>query len=243
LQQFDVLYHQIVAGNHRFNLTRITEPREFLEKHLWDSLYGIRPWLTRATKMLQFLSPFNQNTNPDLETTTSPFAAQLKVIDIGTGAGFPGVPVAMVQPQWSLTLLDSTRKKIAFLDTLKQILSLTYVIPCCDRAEILGQRASHRQTFDLALIRAVSSATVCAEYALPFLKLNGLAILYRGQWTQIEHQALTVALKQLGGEIAAVSATQTPKTAAQRHCIYLRKLTPTPPEFPRRAGLPAQQPL
>ena len=92
-------------------------------------------------------------------------------------------------------------------------------------------------------MRAVSAATVCAEYALPLLKLNGLAILYRGQWSPADHQALEAALQQLGGEIAAVSATPTPLTQAQRHCIYIRKLIPTPLEFPRRVGLPAQQPL
>ena len=231
VQQFQALYSQILAVNTQLNLTRITKPLEFWEKHLWDSLYGVRPWLNGGSEggQLSSLAMIGDQVQGCIEPT---LYAPLKVIDIGTGAGFPGLPLALVQPRWIMTLLDSTRKKIVFLDRLQQTLSLTNVLTCCERAEHLGQIASYRQTFDMAVMRAVSSVTVCAEYALPLLKLDGLAILYRGQWTSDDHQALVNALDQLGGVIAAVRSVQTPLTQAQRHCVYIRKLTSTPSEFP-----------
>jgi 16S rRNA (guanine527-N7)-methyltransferase len=156
-QQFQQLYGCILIGNRQLNLTRLTEPIDFWEKHLWDSLRGIVPLL------------------PTRDDTA------LKVIDIGTGAGFPGLPIAIVCSQWRVTLLDSTHKKVAFLDSLRQELRLRQVRTRCDRVETLGR--SQRDTYDLALLRAVASAVACAEYALPLLKVGGEAILYRGQWT------------------------------------------------------------
>ena len=120
-QRFQALYTQVLAANHQLNLTRITAPREFWEKHLWDSLYGIRPWLHHQSADLTARSPSSTSIDQTWEQLiTATEVSQLQVMDIGTGAGFPGVPVAMVQPGWTLTLLDSTRKKIAFLEGLKQ---------------------------------------------------------------------------------------------------------------------------
>lgn len=221
-QQFQRLYKQILAGNRQLNLTRITEPHEFWEKHLWDSLRGIQPWLT-------------ENLQPELSTQ--------KVIDIGTGAGFPGVPVAIVQPQWQMTLLDSTRKKVAFLEALTHDLGLSNVQSVTDRAEQFGQQPNHRGSYDLALIRAVATAAVCAEYSLPLLKVGGIAVLYRGQWTEAEAIGLERALEQLGGELMTVEAFTTPLSEGSRHCLYLKKIKPTPAAFPRSVGVPTQKPL
>ncbi|MEB3336625.1 MAG: 16S rRNA (guanine(527)-N(7))-methyltransferase RsmG, partial [Leptolyngbyaceae bacterium] len=217
-QQFEQLYQRILAGNQQFNLTRITNPVEFWEKHLWDSLKGIAP-------------QFNLQDSP------------LQVIDIGTGAGFPGVPVAIVHPAWKVTLLDSTRKKMAFVQTLVTDLGIENASTLSDRAEQVGKHSQYRATFDLALIRAVAAAPVCAEYALPLLKPGGLAILYRGQWLESEAEALQPVMAQLGGEVEAIEAFSTPISQSVRHCLYLRKIAPSPQQFPRPIGMPVHNPL
>ena len=218
-EQFQRLYQAILAGNLQFNLTRITEPHDFWEKHLWDSVSGLVR-LDRET--------------PSKET--------LKVIDIGTGAGFPGIVIAIALPQWQVTLLDSTRKKIRFLDTLIGDLALENVTTVTGRAEAIGQQ-SHREAYDIASVRAVGSASVCAEYAVPLLKTGGVAILYRGQWHDEENVALTLAADELGSTIESVRQLTTPLSHSIRHCVYLRKRSPTPASYPRAVGIPTQQPL
>jgi 16S rRNA (guanine527-N7)-methyltransferase len=218
-QQFQNFYDQLVKLNQEVNLTRITSPQDFLEKHIWDSLWGIQPWLIQHP------------------------AGSLRVIDIGTGGGFPGCPVAIAQPHWQITLLDATRKKMTCLETLCQQMALRNVRTVCDRAETLGRSAQYRNHYDLVLIRAVDVATVCAEYALPFLILEGIAVLYRGQWTVEEENALNRSLQQLGGEIQEITLTHTPMTQGVRHRILVRKKFPTPEDYPRRVGVPSRRPL
>nr|WP_051738917.1 MULTISPECIES: 16S rRNA (guanine(527)-N(7))-methyltransferase RsmG [unclassified Synechocystis] len=213
------LYQGVLAGNARLNLTRITAPLDFLEKHLWDSLAGI------------LLSDHCRN------------LSQPEVIDIGTGGGFPGLPVALVWPQWSVTLLDSTRKKINYLEELGYRSGLTNLSYLVARAEALGQEGPHRQKYDLALIRAVGEGAVCAEYALPLVKLGGMVVLYRGQWSPEEAEQLERASLLLGGRVMATVAVVTPWSKAQRHFIYMTKEKPTPKDFPRAIGVPRQHPL
>lgn len=229
-QLFQQLYELILAGNRRLNLTRITEPEEFWEKHLWDSLRGIQRFLVPEANHAQKIAP-------------EPPELCFKVIDIGTGAGFPGVPIAITQPGWTVTLLDSTRKKVEFINQVLATLRIDSATTLVDRAEQLGHLPAHRQMYDLAVIRAVASAPVCAEYALPLVKPGGLAVLYRGQWTDEEMAVLRSAAQQLGAEVESVEAFQTPLTQGDRHCIYLKKTAPTPAKFPRPVGVPAQQPL
>ena len=200
--QFQRLYEQIIAGNKLLNLTRITEPLEFWEKHLWDSLRPIVPLLEQRQAG----------------------EIGLKIVDIGTGAGFPGIPIAIASPNSQVTLLDSTRKKVAFLDTLVSQLGLQNVDTAVGRAEVIGKQPQYQQAYDLAAIRAVSSASVCAEYALPFLKPGGLAILYRGNWTTEEAEALQSTLKKVAGALDKVEAFSTPLTNSTRHCLYIRKV-------------------
>jgi 16S rRNA (guanine527-N7)-methyltransferase len=213
------LYQGILAGNARLNLTRITAPLDFLEKHLWDSLAGI------------LLSPNCRN------------LSQAKVIDIGTGGGFPGFPVAMVWPQWSVTLLDSTRKKITYLEELGYRLGLTNLDYLVDRAEAVGQQSRHRVHYDLALIRAVGEGAVCAEYGLPLLKVGGTLVLYRGQWTTAETEQLEKVSELLGGKVTAIVPHTIPWSQGQRHFVYITKEKPTPSTYPRAIGIPRQNPL
>jgi 16S rRNA (guanine527-N7)-methyltransferase len=219
--QFQQLYELIIEGNRQLNLTRITESQEFWEKHLWDSLRGI-------VLEQKFISSLEEGAS---------------VIDIGTGAGFPGIPVAIALPNSTMTLLDSTRKKITFIDKILSELALNNAKTLVARVEEIGQQTQHRQSYDLALIRAVGTASACAEYALPLLKQGGLAVIYRGNWTQEETTVLENAVKQLGGSIEAIAQFTTPLSQSIRHCLYLRKIAATPANFPRAVGLPTQKPL
>lgn len=230
--QFQQLYEFILEGNRQFNLTRITDPQEFWEKHLWDSLRGIAPFLRdeEAGVGNTFVSPSSSPTS-------------LSFIDIGTGAGFPGIPVAITVANSTVTLLDSTQKKMTFVEKLRAALDLTNVKTLTGRSEEVGQQPQHRQTYDVALIRAVGTASVCAEYALPLLKQGGLAVIYRGNWTEEETKALENAVNQLGGVIESIEKFTTPLTDSIRHCLYLRKVATTPVQFPRPVGVPTQKPL
>ncbi|MBF2006078.1 MAG: 16S rRNA (guanine(527)-N(7))-methyltransferase RsmG [Chlorogloeopsis fritschii C42_A2020_084] len=221
-EQFQRLYESILEGNQKLNLTRITAPEEFWEKHLWDSLRGIAP-LLKDEKLGEASSP--------------------TCVDIGTGAGFPGIPVAIALPDCTITLLDSTRKKMAFLEQVVSALELNNVKTLTGRAEEIGQQSQHRQQYDMALIRAVGAASVCAEYTLPLLKRNGLAVIYRGNWTEDENTAMENAVQQLGGVIESIEKFTTPLSNSIRHCLYLRKVATTPAQFPRAAGIPTQKPL
>jgi len=217
-QLFQQLFAGILDGNKHLNLTRITEPVEFWEKHLWDSLRGV----------------WNQGSgvrSQESECISEGQLQSLKMIDIGTGAGFPGLPVAIAFPHHSVTLLDSTRKKIAFLDTLVSQLGMKHVTTLVGRAEGVAQQPQHRQGYDIALLRAVASASICAEYALPLLKTRGLAILYRGHWTDEETEALKPVVEKLGGVIESIEGFTTPVSNSIRHCIYLRSYLP-PKEVP-----------
>jgi 16S rRNA (guanine527-N7)-methyltransferase len=220
-QQFQQLYDLILEGNRQLNLTRITDPQEFWEKHLWDSLRGIAP-------QQKLISNFSENAS---------------VIDIGTGAGFPGVPVAITLPNGTITLVDSTRKKINFLDKLLTEINLKNAKTVISRAEEIGHQNQHRQNYDVALIRAVGNASVCAEYVLPLLKQGGLAVIYRGNWTDEETAALQHTVKKLGGVVELIDKFTTPLSDSIRHCLYVRKIVNTPDDFPRGVGIPTQKPL
>ncbi|WP_395939636.1 16S rRNA (guanine(527)-N(7))-methyltransferase RsmG [Anabaena sp. FACHB-1237] len=220
-EKLQKLYELIITGNRQFNLTRITEPEEFWEKHLWDSLRGVAP-------EGQFMSLLNNG---------------VSVIDIGTGAGFPGLPIAMIFPNSQVTLLDSTRKKINFIDDVINNMSINNAKTLVGRVEEIGQEYEHREKYDLAVIRAVGNVSICVEYALPLVKKRGLAIIYRGSWSEEENASLENAVELLGGNIELIEQFTTPISESMRHCLYLRKIKNTPIHFPRGVGIPKQKPL
>jgi 16S rRNA (guanine527-N7)-methyltransferase len=239
LLEFQSLYEGILAGNQVLNLTRITAPDEFWEKHLWDSLRGIMPLLSPPSG-----SPSGSVSSPT--TGMVPGEGEngsVRAIDIGTGAGFPGLPVAIACPEWQVTLLDSTRKKITFLQGLINQLGMENARAIVGRVEEIGRSPEHRERYDFAFARAIGPTMVCAEYALPLVKVGGLVILYRGHWTDEEAQVVSVGVEQLGGMVDFVEKFTTPLTDSVRTCVYLRKVAPTGPEFPRAVGIPAQNPL
>ena len=216
LQQFQELYGLVVAGNQQLNLTRITEPDAFWEKHIWDSVRGIAFLLSSEIPADCQL--------PDWKISDRP----LKLIDIGTGAGFPGLPAAIVlqpvYPQLEITLLDSTQKKITFLQDAIASMNLQHILPQAGRAEAIAKEPNFFQTYDICCLRAVAKPEACLKYALPFLKPGGLAILYRGRWTVEEEKRLEKSAKKSGAKIESVQAFQTPVTSGERHCIYVRYL-------------------
>jgi 16S rRNA (guanine527-N7)-methyltransferase len=220
-KQFQRLYELILAGNQQLNLTRITETQEFWEKHIWDSLRGVAP---------------QQKFIPALTTGC-------KVIDIGTGAGFPGIPIAIIAPNSQVTLLDSTRKKITFIEKIISEIPVNNAKTLLARVEEIGQQPQHRQHYDLVLIRAVGTVSVCVEYTLPLVKKGGLAVIYRGNWTEEENNNLENATKQLGGKVELIEEFTTPLSNSMRHCLYLRKVEHTPIHFPRPVGIATQKPL
>ncbi len=211
-EQFQRLYGLILAGNHQMNLTRITAPTEFWEKHLWDSLRAIAPLLSPNTHQLALSFAADQH---------------IQGIDIGTGAGFPGVPVALslqpIYPQIRFTLLDATQKKINFLQQIISLMDLDYLTAQVGRAEAIYLWPDAQAKYDLGLIRAVAKAEVCLAYVLPFLSTGGWAILYRGYWTTEEERALIKVTKKLGGKIEGIEAFKTPLSQSTRHCIYIQK--------------------
>ncbi|MBE9215886.1 16S rRNA (guanine(527)-N(7))-methyltransferase RsmG [Plectonema cf. radiosum LEGE 06105] len=218
---FQCLYKLIVEGNRQLNLTRITDPEDFWEKHLWDSLRGIK-FLISAE---------------GIETK------KIKIIDLGTGAGFPGIPVAIIIKNCTVNLVDSTKKKINFIDSILPALDLKNVKATTCRAEEIGRDSQHRETYDMALIRAVASVSACAEYTLPLLKQGGLAVIYRGNLTDEEISQIENAVEQLGGVIESIEQFNTPISNSDRHCLYVRKVASTPAKFPRGIGVPVQRPL
>lgn len=215
LKLWQDLYNEILAINPHLNLTRITTAEEFWEKNLWDSLAPILTY--------------------DL--------TDKKIIDIGTGGGFPGLPISMVFPTAQLTLMDSITKKINFIQQVAKKLNLTNINTLVDRAEALGQDKNHRKQYDFALIRAVAEVSVCLEYSLPLLKIGGIAILYRGNLTEEEREKSVEISHKLGGKLIKITNQNTPIQNHTRHCIYIEKVKLTPKKYPREVGKPTKSPL
>ncbi|MBF2058092.1 MAG: 16S rRNA (guanine(527)-N(7))-methyltransferase RsmG [Cyanobacterium sp. T60_A2020_053] len=212
---FAQLYQEILATNQYLNLTRITTVEEFWEKNLWDSLAPVIH--------LNF--------------------SDKKVIDIGTGGGFPGVVGAIIFNDAEFCLIDSTTKKINFINELAIQLNLKNIITLVERAENIGQNKQYRNNFDYALIRAVAETSVCLEYTLPLLKKDGIAVLYRGNWNVEEENKAQKVAHLLGGKIIEVINKNTPLNNYTRHNIYVQKVAKTSKEYPRPVGKPVKYPL
>ncbi|MBD2188487.1 16S rRNA (guanine(527)-N(7))-methyltransferase RsmG [Pseudanabaena mucicola] len=194
LAQFEKLYELVLEGNSKQNLTRITEPDDFWEKHLWDSLRGVLAFWDREN---------------------------IKVIDIGTGAGFPGIPIAIAKPSWQVTLVDSKQKKVAFAAETIENLQLPNAIAQWGRGEDINKLAQYKKKYDLAVVRAVGKPDLCASYCLPFLKRSGTAVLYRGQWLPEESEQLDIFCNQEELQVVKQDRFQTPLTEGIRHSVYL----------------------
>ncbi len=215
LDKWQKLYELICQYNQHINLTRITQPDDFWEKNLWDCLAPIIPYELNNKR----------------------------IIDVGTGAGFPGLPIAIAFPNCQMYLMDSISKKVNFIKQVKSELKLQNIETINARAEILGQDKNHREKYDFVLTRAVATISVCLEYSLPLLKLGGIAILYRGNLGEEELENNKCVAEKLGGEIIEVIKTNTPLSHNTRHNIYVKKIGETPHKYPRPPGKPTKKPL
>lgn len=209
------LLDEVLRVNQQFNLTAVRDPHEAWTRHIEDSLQGL---------------------------ATGLFDARAKMIDIGTGAGFPGLPLLIARPQLQVTLLEATRKKCDFLRGAAALLGLPATV-LCERAETVGQDKRYRGNFDLATARAVGSLSEVCELALPLLKEGGHAVLWRGSQAPQEVEADANAVNKLGGAVEAALPYRLPAGEATFHIVVVRKVRLTPREYPRRVGLPKQKPL
>jgi 16S rRNA (guanine527-N7)-methyltransferase len=216
LDSFAWYAHELVTWNRRFNLTAITDPIEIEIKHFLDSL----------TCLL-----------------VTNFRPPGKIIDIGTGAGFPGIPIKLLLPQFEITLVESIGKKVDFCQHVITKLGLENVAVVQARAETLGQAQEYRQRYDWGLARAVAKAPVVLEYLLPFIRIGGGAILQKGETGPSEMHQAEKALRLLGAEVEQIQSVELPCVPEARHLIWVKKTAATPEKYPRRAGMVAKRPL
>lgn len=216
LDQFDKYYQLLVEWNEKINLTAITEPREVAIKHMVDSLSC---W------------------QADL------FEDGIAVIDVGTGAGFPGIPLKIYRPDIKLILLDSLNKRIKFLQTVVDELGLKDVKCIHARAEEAARNKALREKFDLVVSRAVARLPVLAEYCLPFVKTGGIFAALKGMKFAEEAADAKKALSVLGGSQPECVEIKLPYLEDKRAVIYIKKEKSTPKAYPRKAGTPDKNPL
>ncbi len=166
-----------------------------------------------------------------------------RVVDIGTGAGLPGIPVKIAEPGISLTLLEASAKRAKFLEYTLGELGLKDVRIACYRAEEFAHIEAERESYDIALARAVAPMPTLLEYALPLLKTGGALIAQRGKNAKAEMQSASFADAQLGGEVESIKRIRVPYLSATRHLVIVRKTQKTPDKYPRRTGVPFKRPL
>jgi 16S rRNA (guanine527-N7)-methyltransferase len=218
---FELYYEQLVEWNEKFNLTAITGYEEVQTRHFLDSLSCLLAEEVRRA----------------LGQTGA------RVIDVGSGAGFPGIPLKLLYPHVQLTLLEATGKKVIFLKHLVRQLGLEQAEAIHARAEELGRDPSHRESYDLALVRAVAELAVAAEYALPLCRVGGWAVALKGEAGEAEAQAARPAIALLGGGQSRLVPVDLPGLPGERCLVIIQKDRPTPPAYPRRPGLPARRRL
>jgi 16S rRNA (guanine527-N7)-methyltransferase len=223
VQQFETYHHLLVEWNERFNLTAITGYEDVQTKHFLDSLAGYKVLADAMARGRQGV-PFS-------------------LCDVGTGAGFPGIPLRIVLPNLRLTLVDGTAKKISFLEHVCRELALEDVTFVQGRAEEMGQQAEWRAQFAVVTARAVAQLNTLAEYLLPLVKRDGYAILYKGSNAAQEVAEAEKAISLLGGGAATITPVKVPYLDESRHLVVIQKIRATPVQYPRGQGLARKSPL
>lgn len=216
IEQFILYYEMLVEWNNVMNLTAITEYDEVMKKHFIDSISLIKAY--------------------DVSKPVS-------VIDVGTGAGFPGLALKIAYPELQITLLDSLNKRIQFLNAVIEKLSLTGVDTVHGRAEDFAGAGKLREKYDLCVSRAVANLSTLSEYCLPFVKVGGKFISYKSEKIMEEKEAAQNAIKLLGGRVTDQVEFVLPDSDIYRNLFVIEKVKETPKKFPRKAGLPGKEPL
>ncbi len=217
VQQFETYLAILLAWNAHTNLTGIREPAEIVDKHFLDSL-----------SCLQVM--------PGL-------AAGQTLIDVGTGAGFPGLPLKIARPELEVTLVDSVGKKCRFLEEVIGALGLSGAAVIADRAEEMGHQRGHRQHYDWATARALGRMPILLEYLLPLVKIGGTLVAQKGESAIEETTEAANAIRLLGGRLREVRLARLGDVAQAHHLVVIDKIAATPITYPRRAGLPVKKPL
>ena len=214
LEQFYLYMNLLLEWNEKINLTAITHPKEIILKHFIDSI-TIATYLKNAQSIL----------------------------DIGTGAGFPGIPLAILENSKDFILMDSLNKRIIFLQEVIQKLTLTRVQAIHGRAEELGKEKEHREHYDLVTSRAVAKLNILLEYMLPFIKMGGRCICMKSQEIEEELEEAKQAIELLGGKLEKVDEIILPESDVKRKIIVIQKVRQTPIKYPRKPGIPTKEPI
>ncbi len=215
-EQFVQYYEYLIEKNKVMNLTGITEFQEVLTKHFLDSLACVKATDLNKVK---------------------------KVIDIGTGAGFPGIPMKIAYPHMEMCLLDSLKKRVGFLEETFELLHLNNISAIHGRAEEFAKNKKYREQYDLCVSRAVSNLATLSEYCLPYVKKGGMFISYKSGKVQEEAEEAARAIALLGGKIKDICYFKLPDSEIERSLVLIEKIASTPGKYPRKAGTPLKEPL
>lgn len=216
IEQFLDYYKLLVEWNEFMNLTAITEFDEVMRKHFVDSCA-----LGKAV----------------------PMDGTKRILDVGTGAGFPGIPLKIVYPKLEVVLLDSLNKRVKFLNAVIEKLNLNGITAVHGRAEDLARQKEYREQFDVTVSRAVANLASLSEYCLPFTKVGGIFIPYKSGAVDMELQEAQRAIQTLGGEYQNTVKFRLPDTDIDRSLVVIKKKKETPKKYPRKAGTPAKEPI
>lgn len=216
-EQFLQYYEMLIEKNKVMNLTSITEFEEVIHKHFVDSVVNFEKMVDNSKKIM--------------------------LIDVGTGAGFPGIPIKIVYPSVKVVLLDSLNKRIKFLQEVIEELRLEDIVTVHSRAEDAGRNGEYREKFDYCVSRAVANLATLSEYCLPFVKLGGYFISYKAGEIEDELEQSKNAIQLLGAKIEKQENFILPDTDIHRTMIYIKKIRPTSQRYPRKSGMPSKDPL